>query len=126
MILCYNPTTIDETEIDRRVGLLLYKYDIFFIEDDDIYVSTENNQQILRIVLKQLDIKLFWVYSLKELPFTPTQISELIIYGIRSDIAFHSEIGDIYFSKMDDLDFVYPTVFEVFRDKSKQIPPTVS
>ena len=115
MILCYNPTTIDETEIDRRVDLLLYKYDIFFIESDDIYVSTENNQKILRMVLKQLKIKLMWVYSLEELTFTPTEISELIIYCIRNGIFFHSEKDGIFFDKLEDVSLVYPTVFEVFR-----------
>lgn len=120
MILCYNPTTIDETAIDKRVDLLLYKYDIFFIESNDIYVSTENNQKILRIVLKQLKIKLIWVYSLEELPFTSTEISELIIYCIRSEIVFHSEIDGIFFDKLDDIDVVYPTVFEVFRNKPKK------
>lgn len=120
MILCYTPTTIDETEIDRRVDLLLYKYDIFFIESNDIYVSTENNQKILRLVLKQLNIKLMWVYSLEELPFTPTQISELIIYCIRSEIFFHSEKDGVFFDKLDDINVVYPTVFEVFRNKPKK------
>ena len=119
MILCYTPTSIDEKEIDRRVGLLLYKYDIFFIEDDDIILTTETNQKLLRLILRKSNIKLFWVYSLDELPFTPTQISEIILYCINNNIDFHSEVDRLYFTNRD-IELVYPSIFEKFRGKKKE------
>lgn len=117
MILCYIPISIDEKEIDRRVGLLLYKYDIFFIEDDDIILTTETNQKLLRLILRKSNIKLFWLYSLDELPFTPTQISEIILYCINNNIDFHSEVDGLYFTNRD-IELVYPSIFEKFRKQN--------
>ncbi|PHO09079.1 hypothetical protein CPG37_10805 [Malaciobacter canalis] len=118
MILCYIPNNIDDKEIDRRVDLLLYKYDIFFIENDDIIISTETNQKLLRLILKESHIKLFWIYSLDEIPFTPTQISELILFCISNGIDFHSEMDKLYYTN-GDIELVYPQIFEIFRDLLK-------
>lgn len=121
MILCYIPTSIDEKEIDRRVDLLLYKYDIFFIEDDDIITSTETNQKLLRVIIIHYKPILFWINSLKEIPFTPTEICELIIFILKNGCSFHSEEDNLYFEK-GEIELVYPSIFEIFRKKKEYIP----
>jgi len=118
MILCYIPTSIDDKEIDRRVDLLLYKYDIFFIEDDDILISTETNQKLLRVTIIHYKPILFWINSIEELQITPTEICELIIFILKNRCSFHSEMDGLYFEK-GEIDTVYPQIFEVFRNSDK-------
>lgn len=114
MILCYIPNLIDTKEIDRRVDLLLYKFDIFFIEDDDIIISTETNQKLLRVIIIHYKPILFWINSIKELEITPTEICELIIFLLKNGCDFHSELDNLYFEK-GKIDTVYPKVFEVVK-----------
>jgi len=116
MILCYIPTSIDNKEIDRRVDLLLYKFDIFFIEDDDIITSTETNQKLLRVIVIHYKAILFWIHSIEEISFTPTEICELIIFILKNGCDFHSELDNLYFEK-GEIDTVYPQIFEYFRKK---------
>ena len=92
---------------------------MFFIDVDDIIFSTETNQKLLRLILKKSNISLLWINSLEEIPFSPTQISELILYCINNGIDFHSEVDNLYFTKTD-FETVYPQIFEVFRKSERK------
>ena len=116
MILCYNPPNISDTDKQKRIDYLLDKYMMFFIEVDDIIISTETNQKLLRLIIKESDIILFWMDSLNDISLTPTEISELIIYCISNGIDFHSQSDDLYFTSTN-IDTVYPTIFEYYRKK---------
>ena len=82
MILCYLPLNLSDTEKQKRIDFLVDKYQMFFLSEEDIITSTETNQKSLRLILKKSHISLFWIKSLEEIPFTPTQISELILFFI--------------------------------------------
>ena len=116
MILCYNPPNISDTDKQKKIDYLLDKYMMFFVDVDDIIISTETNQKLLRLIIKESDIVLFWMDSLKDISLSPTEISELIIYCLKYEIDFHSQSDDLYFTPMD-IDTVYPTIFEYYRKK---------
>lgn len=114
MILCYLPLNLSDTEKQKRIDFLIDKYQMFFIDESDIITSTETNGKNLRLILRKFHISLFWIHSLEEIPFTPTQISELILFSLNNGIDFHSQSDNLYFTKKD-FDIVYPTIFEEFR-----------
>ena len=117
MILCYLPLNLSDTEKQKRIDFLVDKYQMFFLSEEDIITSTETNQKSLRLILKKSHISLFWIKSLEEIPFTPTQISELILFCIGNGIEFFSEDDGLYFTN-GDIELVYPSIFEKFRNKS--------
>jgi hypothetical protein len=117
MILCYLPQNTSDDEKHQRIDYLIDKYEMFFLSEEDIITSTETNQKSLRLILKKSHISLFWIKSLEEIPFTPTQISELILFCIGNGIDFQSQIDNFYFTN-GDIELVYPSIFEKFRNKS--------
>ena len=119
MILCYLPQNTSDDEKHQRIDYLIDKYQMFFLSEEDIITSTETNQKSLRLILKKSHISLFWIKSLEEIPFTPTQISELILFCINNGIDFHSESDNLCFTKKD-FNIVYPTIFEEFRKLVKR------
>lgn len=123
MILCYLPPNISDDEKQKRIDFLVDKYMMFFIEESDVITSTETNGKTLRMILKKYHIKLFFVDSLEELPFSPTQLSELILFCITNGIDFQSKMDGLYFTN-GDIELVYPKIFEVFRKlvKKEYIP----
>lgn len=116
MILCYLPQNTSDDEKHQRIDYLIDKYQMFFLSEEDIITSTETNGKNLRLILRKSNISLFWVKRLEDLHFTPTQLSEIILYCLNIGIDFFSDDDGLYFTKKD-FDIVYPTIFEVFRKK---------
>jgi len=54
------------------------------------------------------------VDSIKDFPFSPTQISELIIFILNNDCTFQSQRESIDYDKNNIID-VYPKVFQCLR-----------
>lgn len=119
MIFCYTPNGISDDDKQSIITHLLDKYVMFFIDENDIIFSTETNQKLLRLSLKKSNVSLLWINSLDEIPFTPTQISELILFCINNSIDVYSQMDNLYFTKTD-FETVYPTIFEIFRNKIKK------
>lgn len=117
MILIYSQNPIDKDKIDNTINQLKDKLYVFFIEDDDFIFSTETNHKLLRESIINHNIKLFYAYSIKQIGFSPTEICELIIFLLKNRINFQSELDNLYLSE-DDIDTVYLTIFEIFRNKS--------
>lgn len=117
MILIYSPYSLEQEKIDNIIEMLTKRLSVFFVESDYFIYSTETNQKLLRELILNNNIKLVYVDSIKELGLSPTVISELIIFLLKNNIDFKSEIDNIYFSK-DKIDTIYPTIFEIFKIKS--------
>ena len=118
MILCYNPPNLSDIDKQKRIDFLIDKYMMFFIDESDVITSTETNQKLLRLILRKSHIKLFWINSLEDIPFSPTEISELILFCINNDIDFQSQIDGLYFTN-GDIESVYPQIFERFKQLVK-------
>lgn len=94
---------------------------MFFCEvDNGIEIITESNQKILRDTINHNKPILFWVNSIIGLNMSQTIISELIIFLLRQNCIFQSESDNIYLESKD-IDKVYPTVFDTFKNKSFNI-----
>jgi hypothetical protein len=113
MILIYPSSPIDQNQIDNTIATLKDRLSPFF-NDDDFIFSTETNKKLLRDAIITYKVFLFYTYSIKEIGLSPTEISELIIFLLNNGCEFQSESDDLYLTK-EQIDIVYPTVFEVFR-----------
>ena len=117
MILIYSQNPINKDEIDNTINQLKDKLSLFFVDDDDFIFSTETNHKLLRESIIHHNVNLFYIHSIKQIGFSPTEICELIIFLLKNGIYFQSELDNLYLSE-DNIDTVYPTIFEIFRDKS--------
>lgn len=117
MILIYSPFPLNENQIHNQMELFKDKLSMFFVDDNSFIYSSETNQKLLREIIINHKVFLFYTHSIKQMGFTPTQISELIIFLLKNGCEFQSELENLYFKK-SDLDTIYPKIFEIFRDKT--------
>lgn len=123
MILIYAPSTISSDEIQKQIDTIKDRLSIFFVDDNNILFSTEANQKLLRELIINHSIYLFYTKSIKNMNMSPTEIAELILFIIKNGNDgkggdFQSETDNIYFTKKD-MDIIYPTIFNIFKTKHK-------
>lgn len=115
MIISYIDTDIDSVEYQQRVDSFSYICEIFFTEiDKDIQIVTERNPIVLLGIINYYKATHFQVDSIKDFPFSPTQISELIIFILNNDCTFQSQRESIDYDKNNIID-VYQKVFQCLR-----------
>ena len=123
-ILCFIPLlTINSKEDQRSKQLIIDRYSIFFVDKYDgiEYVHEMNTKALHSIITSSKDLKLFWIYSIKDYSDSPTAICELIITCLKRGIIFHSEQENLYFDKISDIEDVYPKIFDLFKKKIKKL-----
>ena len=118
MIISYIDTDIASIEYKQRVDSFSDICDIFFTEiDRDIKIITERNPLIIRDMITHYEPTNFLIDSIKDFPFSPTQISELIIFIINNDCIFQSTDESILYDKNHIVD-VYSKVFSYYKRES--------
>lgn len=118
MIISYIDADIDSIEYQQRVKSFSDACEIFFAEiDKDIQIVTERNPIVLRGIINYYKPTYFLIDSLKDFPFSPTQIAELIIFIISTDCIFKSKEESIHYDKNHIVD-VYPKVFSYYKRAS--------
>ena len=117
MIISYINTEINSIEYQQRVDSFSDICEMFFTEiDKDIKIITERNPIIIRDMITHYKPIFFFIDSIKDFPFSPTLISELIIFILNHNCIFESKDESISYDKNNIVD-VYPKVFEIFRNK---------
>jgi len=117
MIISYIDSDINSIQYQQREESFSPITDIFFLEKDkDIKIITERNPIIIRDLILYYKADYFIVDSIRDFPFSPTSISELIIFILNHNCIFISKNDSIEYDKNHIID-VYPKVFEIFRDK---------
>lgn len=120
MIISYIDTDLGSLKYQQRVDSLNYLCDIFFTEiGRDIKIITERDHVIIRDLITFYKPNLFMIDSVKDFPFSPTQIAELIMFILKNNCDFQSKVESISFEKKH-ITSVYPTVFKYFRQSSSQ------
>lgn len=115
MILSYIDADINSVEYQQRVDSFSCICEIFFTEiGTDIQIVTERNIIVLRGIINYYKPTYFQVDSIQDFPFSPTQISELIIFIISNDCIFKSKEESIHYDKNNIVD-VYPKVFSYYK-----------
>ncbi len=66
--------------LSKQIDLLKDRLFGFFIDDNFFLYSTESNQKLLRELIINHKITLFYTNSINQMKFTPTEICELIIF----------------------------------------------
>ena len=117
MIISYIDSDINSIQYQQREESFSPITDIFFLEKDkDIKIITERNPIIIRDLVLYYKADYFIVDSILDFPFSPTSISELIIFILNHNCIFISKNDSIEYDKNHIID-VYPKIFEIFRDK---------
>jgi len=119
MIISYINADLDSIQYQQRVDSLSHLCDIFFVEIDSIKIITERNYIIIRDLVTFYEPTLFMIDSIKDFPFSPTQIAELIMFILKHNCNFQSKVESISFEKKH-MTSVYSTVFKYFRQSSFQ------
>ena len=115
MILCYIPHYIDDDKLASIKQMMNERYLMFFCEvGDGIEIISETNQKALRETILHYNPSLFWIDSIKDLQMSATVLSELVIFLIKHNCVFQSESDNIYWD-LNDIDIIYPKVFEIYR-----------
>jgi len=115
MIISYIDTDLNSPKYQQRVEFLNHLCNIFFTEiDKDIKIITERNPIIIRDLVAFYEPTLFVIDSIKDFPFSPTQIAELIMFILKHNCNFQSKGESIFFEKKHMID-VYSKVFELFK-----------
>ena len=119
MILIYSAFPFNHAKIQKAVDIIKDRFSIFFIDDNDIFLSTQTSQKHLRDLIKNNPLFLFNTKSVKDMNMSPTQTAEIILFIIKNanggkGCDFQSELDNIYFTK-NDIDIVYPTIFVIFK-----------
>ena len=118
MIISYIDTDLDSPQYQQRIESLSHLCDIFFIElDKDFKIITERNPIVLRDLIIYYKPTTFMIDSLSDFPFSPTQVSELIIFILNHNCKFQSKRESIFFDKNHIVN-VYPKVFQYYKRKS--------
>lgn len=116
MILIYSQLPFNKKEIHKQIDLLKDRLFVFFIDDNFFLFSTESNQKLLRELIINHEISLFYTNSINQMKFTPTEVCELIIFLLKNNCSFQSELDNLFFTN-DNIDIVYPTIFDLFKNK---------
>lgn len=103
MILIYSQLPFNKKEIHKQIDLIKNRLSAFFIEDDFFLFSTEFNQKLLRELIINHKITIFYTNSIKQMEFSPTEICELIIFLLKNNCSFQSELDNLFF-KEDNID----------------------
>jgi len=115
MIICYINADLDSLEYKQREESLQVLFGIFLMEIDiDIVIITERNPTVIRGILTHYQAEIFMINSIKDFPFSPTQISELILFMLKNGCVFQTNEESICFKK-ENIKDVYPRVFQYFR-----------
>ena len=118
MIISYINTEINSIEYQQRVDSLSEICEMFFTEiDKDIKIITERNPIIIRDLIIYYKPIFFFIDSIKDFPFSPTLISELIIFILNHNCIFESKDESISFDKNNIVD-VYPKIFSYYKRES--------
>ena len=116
MILIYSQLPFDKAHIDSQIDFLKDRFSMFFVDDNSFLYSTESNQQLLKELVVNHKVSLFYLHSIKEMVFSPMEIIGLITYLINIGCKFHSENENLYFSE-DNIDEIESMVFESLKKK---------
>ncbi len=115
MILIYSLLPLNKNEIVKQRNLLKELLSPFFITDDDFLFSTESNPQLLKELIDQHKVYLFFTESIAMMGLSPSEIIDLITYLLKSRCCFRSEIDNLSIGE-DDIDKVDSFVFELCKE----------
>lgn len=97
--------------------MITERFTMFFLEQNNgiEFIHETNTKALYTIITNSKNLELFWIYSINEYSDSPTSIAELIITCIRRGIVFQAEQEDLYFDKTDQIQEVYPKIFDIFK-----------
>lgn len=116
MILIYSQLPFDKQHIDEQINLLKDRYSVFFVDDNSFLYSTESNQLLLKEIVINHNVGLFYLHSIKEMVFSVVEIIGLITYLVNNGCRFQTEKERLYFCEYN-IDEIESMVSEFCKDQ---------
>ena len=101
MILIYSTQQLSADEKSRQRNLIEERLSPFFINDDDFVFSTETNPLLMKEVIRQLKVCLFFTKSITTIGFKSDDLIDVISYLLKSKGCFRSEDENLTFGEGD-------------------------
>jgi len=115
MIISYVNTNVGSDQYNKQLEFFNEISKYFFVDiDKDFKIITERNPIIIKDLILYYKPLLFTIDSIKDFPFSPTEISELIIFMLKRNCNFQSYKESIDYNK-NNIDSVYDTVLKCFK-----------
>jgi hypothetical protein len=104
MILIYSQLPFDKSQIYKQRDFLKERLTMFLVDNDSFIFSTESNLTLLKELVINHKVSLFYANSIRDTSFTVSELSDLIKYllingnnGIGCKFRFETE--KLYFNK---------------------------
>ncbi len=114
MILIYSSLPFDKMQYNNQRNLIKDRLSSFFIEDNDFIYSTESNVDLIKKLILNHKIFLFYTESINNMRFSQTKIIDLITYLLKNKCCFRSENDNLTFGN-NDIDKVDSSISEILN-----------
>ena len=101
MILIYSKQPLSTDEKNKQRNLIEERLSPFFINDDDFVFSTESNPLLIKEVIRQQKVCLFFTKSTTTIGLKSDDLIEVISYLLKNKGCFWSEDENLTFGEGD-------------------------
>lgn len=101
MILIYSNNPLSTDEKYKQRNLIEERLSPFFINDDDFVFSTESNPLLIKEVIRQQKVCLFFTKSITTIGLKSDDLIDVISYLLKSKGCFWSEDENLTFGDGD-------------------------
>ena len=101
MILIYSKQPLSADEKYKQINLIEERLSPFFINDDDFVFSTESNPLLIKEVITQKSVCLFFTKSITSIGLKSDDLIDVISYLLKSKGCFWSENENLTFGEGD-------------------------
>lgn len=91
MILIYSKQPLSADEKNNQRNLIEERLSPFFINDDDFVFSTESNPLLIKEVIREQKVFLFFTQSMTTIGLKPDDLIDVISYLLKNKGCFWSE-----------------------------------
>ncbi len=101
MILIYSKHPLSADEKNKQRNFIEERLSPFFINDDDFVFSTESNPLLIKVVIREQNVFLFFTKSITTIGLKSDDLIDVISYLLKSKGCFWSEDENLTFGEGD-------------------------
>ena len=101
MILIYSKQPLSADEKNKQRNLIEERLSPFFINDDDFVFSTESNPHLIKEVIRQKNVYLFFTESITKIELKSDDLIDVISFLLKNKGCFWSEYENLTFGEGD-------------------------
>lgn len=101
MILIYSKQPLSADEKNKQINFIEERLSPFFINDDDFVFSTESNPLLIKEVIREQKVFLFFTKSITTIELKSDDMVDVISYLLKRSGCFWSEDENLTFGEGD-------------------------